>query len=138
MRRSIPVLLCGACLATMMTLVLGCQSGRTHPAQPGAVQLEPCAAGKVHVAWSDAYEEKGRFVVAGVVRRTDTVGLPIPVNVQVKIVAPDGSTWGQAQSDDLYVPRRMVSRAQGFERFRLCFPGTPPQGSSVLIVPCSG
>jgi len=63
------------------------------------------------------------------------VGRPIKVNVQVTILAPDGSTWGEALSDDLYVPRRVVSKVRGFERFRLHFPNVPPEGSSVLIVP---
>jgi len=135
MRRKVPIWLWGVCLPALMTLVPGCESGRVSLARKGAVKLEPRTAGKVRVAWSDAYTDEKGFTVTGVVRREDTVGRPIKVNVQVTVLSPDGSTWGEALSDDLYVPRHAVSKVQGFERFRLHFPNIPPEGSSVLIVP---
>lgn len=138
MRRKIPIRWCAVCLGALMSLAAGCESQRVSLARKGVVTLEPHAEGKVRVVWSDAYPDEKGFTVTGVVRRQDTVGVPIRVNVQVTILAPDGSTWAEGWSDDLYVPRRMVSKAQGFERFQLSFANVPPAGSSVLITPRSG
>jgi hypothetical protein len=136
MKRNVPILSCAVCLAALMALMVGCESSRISLTKNGVVKLEPRAEGKVRIAWSDAYTDAEGFTVTGVVRREDTTGGPIPVSVQVTVLAPDGSTWGEAVSHELYVPRRMVSRAQGFERFRVHFPGLPPEGSSIRIVPC--
>ena len=138
MGKQVLIRLCVLCLGALMSLVAGCESQRVSLARKGVVTLEPRTEGKVRVVWSDAYADEKGFTVTGVVRRGDTVGVPIRVNVQVTILAPDGSTWAEGWSDDLYVPRRMVSKAQGFERFRLSFADIPPAGSSVLITPRSG
>jgi len=129
-----------ACVTFLLALVpslSGCGSSRLSLGEQDTVRLEACDAGKVHVVWSQAYEEEGGFVVTGVVRRSDTVGQPVKVTVRARIVSPAGEVLDQAESEAINVPRRMVTKVQGFERFRLCFGSVPPAGSSTQMTPHS-
>jgi hypothetical protein len=134
MNKSVSVAACGLGLLLLLVGLSGCGGGQTGLVDAGKIHLESHAQGKVYVAWSDAHEEEGGFVVTGVLRRQDTVGPPIKATVEVEIVSPCGSILDQAQSDHLYVPHRKVNKVQGFERFRVRFPKMPPEGSSVRIV----
>lgn len=134
MRRNPWSVTCGLCLPLIAGWLSGCGGRPAGLTDTGTIHLESQAPGKVYVAWSDAHEENGGFVVTGVLRRKDVVGPPIKATVEVEIVSPCGSILDKAQCDPLYVPHRKVSKVQGFERFRVHFPKMPPEGSSVRIV----
>lgn len=134
MKRTVNTLACGVCLLAPVVLGSGCGANQVSLTQAGEIHLEQARVGKVYVAWSDAYQDEEGFVVTGVVRRSDTVGGPIEVDVHVTIVAPDGEVIDEAQSADIRVPRRIATKIQGFDRFTVRFPNVPPEGSSVRIV----
>jgi hypothetical protein len=73
-----------------------------------------------------------------VLRRRDTVGLPIKAHVDITIQSPDGKVLNEGRSSDVYVPRRIIGRGQSLQRFRVSFPQIPPQGSLVRLVSHSG
>jgi len=133
MKKGLQTAVRGLCLFLPAIGYLGCSGTQVSLVETGAVRLENAAPGKVYVAWSDAYERDGRFVITGVVRRKDTVGPPIKVTVDAEIVSASGTILDTAESDALYVPRRRGDRVQGFERFTVRFPEAPPAGSSVRI-----
>jgi hypothetical protein len=137
MKRTANVLAWGACLQALALLGSGCGANRVNFAEAAEIHLEQARVGKVYVAWSDAYQDDEGFVVAGVVRRSDTVGGPIKVNVHAAIVASDGEVIDEARSDDISVPRRSVIRVQGFERFKVRLSSIPPEGTSVRVGVCS-
>ena len=134
MRRHVLIMMCGVGLVMLAVLISGCETTRVSLVDAGAVSIKTHAPGKVHVAWSDAYTDEDGFVVTGVVRRSDSVGPPIKVNVHVTLLSPDGKILEEAVSNDISVPRQIASRVQSFERFRLRFPNIPPQGTSAQIV----
>lgn len=134
MKRSANALACGVCLLALVLLGSGCGANRVSLAGTAEIHLEQARAGKVYVAWSDAYQDEEGFVATGVVRRTDTVGGPIKVNVHITIVSPEGEVIDVAHCDDIRVPRRIATKIQGFERFKIRFPSVPPEGSSVRVV----
>jgi len=100
--------------------------------------IEQHTTGKVYIAWSDAYEDGDGFVVTGVLRRRDTVGLPIKTHVDITIESPDGTIIDESRSSDVHVPRRITGRGQSFRRFKVWFPNIPGEGSKVSIVTHSG
>ena len=123
----------------ILTIVIsGCATDRVDLVDSGVLSLEQHTTGKVYIVWSDAYEDGDGFVVTGVLRRRDTVGLPIKVYVDVTILSPDGKVLDEGRSSDIYVPRRIIDRAQSLRRFRVRFPSIPAEGSKVSIVTYSG
>jgi len=106
----------------------GCATNRVDLVDSGVLTLEKQAAGKVYIAWSDAYEDGDGFVVTGVLRRRDTVGLPIKAHVDITIQSPDGTIIDKSRSPDVYVPRHIIGRGQSLKRFRVRFPGIPAEG----------
>ena len=64
----------------------GCATNRVDLVDNGVLTLEKQATGKVYIAWSDTYEDGDGFVVTGVLRRRDTVGLPVKAHVDVTIL----------------------------------------------------
>jgi hypothetical protein len=104
----------------------GCATNRIDLVDSGVLTLEKQATGKVYIAWSDAYEDGDGFVVTGVLRRRDTVGLPIKAHVDITIQSPDGKVLNEGRSSDVYVPRRIIGRGQSLQRFRVSFPQIPP------------
>jgi len=134
MRRALPTVVRWLGLSILAAGCLGCSATRVSLVDTGAVHLESSSAGKVYVAWSDAYEEGDGFVITGVVRRRDAVGAPINVTVDAEIVSPAGIILEKAESNTLSVPHRKVNRVQGFERFTIRFPQVPAEGSSVRLV----
>ena len=134
-------------IAKMMILVTfvlpfgflnGCATDRVDLVDSGVLTLEKQAAEKVYIAWSDAYEDGDGFVVTGVLRRRDTVGLPIKAHVDITIQSPDGTIIDESRSSDVHVPRRIIGRGQSLQRFRVRFPSIPAEGSKVSIVTRSG
>ena len=129
-------------IATVFSLlaivISGCATDRVDLVDTGVLSLEQHTTGKVYIAWSDAYEDGDGFVVSGVVRRRDTVGLPIKVHVDVTILSPDGKVLDEGRSSDIYVPRRIVGRGQSLKRFSVRFGSIPAEGSKVSIVTRSG
>ncbi len=116
----------------------GCATGRVDLVDAGVLSLEQHTTGKVYIAWSDAYKDGDGFVVAGVLRRRDTVGLPIKTHVDITIQSPDGKVLDEGRSSDVHVPRRIIGRGQSLQRFRVRFPSIPAEGSKVSIVTHSG
>ncbi len=123
----------------MLTFVIsGCAMDRVDLVDAGVLSLEQHTTGKVYIAWSDAYEDGDGFVVTGVLRRRDTVGLPIKTHVDITIESPDGTIIDESHSSDIRVPRHIRGRGQSLQRFRVRFPSIPAKGSKVSIVTHSG
>ena len=122
----------------LAAVISGCAANRVDIVDSGLLSLEQHATGKVYIAWSSAYKDGDGFVVTGVLRRRDTVGLPIKAHVDVTVLSPDGTVLDEASSSNVCVPRRITGRGQRFRRFRVHFPSIPAQGSSVRMVSHSG
>ena len=125
-------------LGLLTAVISGCATDRVDLVDAGVLSLEQHTTGKVYIAWSDAYEDGDGFVVTGVLRRRDTVGLPIKTHVDITIESPDGTIIDESRSSDVHVPRRITSRGQSLQRFRVHFPSIPAEGSKVSIVTHSG
>jgi hypothetical protein len=121
-------------LAVAAVIICGCATSRVDLVKSGVLTLEKRAAGKVHIAWSNAYEQAGELLITGVLMRHDHVGMPIKAHVDATILSPDGRTLDTACSKAIYVPRRITGRGQSLKRFNIRFPLVPPQGSSVRLV----
>ena len=93
----------GIALVMLVALLSGCTSNRLDLVDSGALRLEKRPSAKIYIPWSEAYEDQEGFVVTGVLRRRDPVGLPIKAHVDVTIVTPDGTTLGEASSSDIYI-----------------------------------
>lgn len=129
----------GLVFGLIFFIVSSCAQPRANLVDSGVLTLEQQARGKVYIAWADAYEDEGGFVVTGVLRRHDHVGLPIKTHVNIVVLSPDGTIIDEARSSDVYVSRRITRRGyKSFERFKVRFPGVPAQGSSVRITSHSG
>ncbi len=120
-------------LGAVISSVSGCMAKCESMVDTGILQLEKRSTGKVHIVWSDAHEHKGGFVVSGVVRRRDRVGLPIKTRVNVTILAPNGTLITERRSADIYVPRRITGKGQSPKRFAMHFAETPPPGSLIRV-----
>jgi hypothetical protein len=120
--------------AVTAAIVSGCAANRVDLVDAGVLTLEPHAAGKVVIAWSSAYKDKGGFVIAGVLTRHDHVGLPIRAHVDIAIISPDGHTLEESRTQAVYVPAHVTGRGQSFKRFEFRFPHVPPKGSSVRLI----
>jgi hypothetical protein len=120
-------------LGVLTTVISSCTTNRVDLVKSGVLTLEKQAAGKVYIAWSDAYEQAGELLISGVLMRHDHVGMPIKTHVDATIVSPDGRTLDTACSKAIYVPRRITGRGQSLKRFNIRFPHVPPQGSSVRL-----
>jgi len=116
-----------------ISFVSGCMSKCESLVDTGALTLEKQNAGKVYIVWSDAYEQETGFVVSGVVKRRDRVGLPIKTCVGVSIVAPDGTVIAERRSAQIYVPRQRTGQGQSPRRFAVHFSQTPPRGSLIRV-----
>jgi len=125
-------------LGMLVFVISGCAMDRVDLVDAGVLSLEQHTTGKVYIAWSDAYEDGDGFVVTGVLRRRDTVGLPIKAHVDITIQSPDGTIIDESRSSDVHVPGRIIGRGQSLQRFRVRFPGIPAEGSKVSIVTHSG
>ena len=121
-------------LGVLTTVISSCTTNRVDLVKSGVLTLEKQAAGKVYIAWSDAYEQAGGLRITGVLMRHDHVGMPIRAHVDATIVSPDGQILDTACSKTVYVPRRITGRGQSLKRFNIRLPRVPPQGSSVRLV----
>ena len=138
MGKRLSVVTAALSLGLLVSVISGCAANRVDLVDSGFLTLEKQAAGKVYVAWSDAYEREDGFVVTGVLRRSDRVGSPIKAHVDVTVLSPDGRVVDTARSGDVYVPRRITGRGQSFKRFSVHFSSKPPRGSTVRVVSHSG
>ena len=102
------------------------------------VEFAAVATSKVYIAWSDACKDGDGFVVTGVLRRRDTVGLPIKSHVDITIQSPGGTIINEPHSSDVFVARHIAGRGQNLQRFRVRFPSIPTEGSKISIVTHSG
>jgi hypothetical protein len=129
-------------VVTLLLLVIssGCTAAsRTDLVKSSVLNIEQQRTGKAYIAWSDVYEEDDGFVITGVLRRCDHVGVPIKTHVDITILSPDGTVLDEARSSDVYVSRRITGRGHlSFERFKVRFPSVPAQGSSARVISHSG
>ncbi len=79
-------------LAVTAAMSCGCATSRVDLVKSSVLTLEKQAAGKVYIAWSDAYEQAGELLISGVLMRHDHVGTPIKAHVDATIVSPDDRT----------------------------------------------
>lgn len=126
-------------LSLVSVVMSGCVTNRINLADTGMLNLEQRNNGKVYIAWSGAYEQEDGFVVTGVLRRRDRVGMPIRTHVDVTVLSPDGTILDEARSSDVCVSRRITGRSYlSFERFKVYFPKMPVRGSTVRVISHSG
>lgn len=123
-----------ACFAVMAAIVSGCAGARVDLVDAGVLTIEQQTVGKVGIAWSSAYKDKGGLVVTGVLTRDDHVGLPIRAHVDISVFLPDGRTLQESRTPDIYVPVHVHGRGRSLKRFEVRFPRVPPRGSSVRLV----
>lgn len=125
--------------SVLSVFISGCVTNRADLVESGVVRLEQCNMGKVYIAWSSAYEKDDGFVITGVLRRRDHVGIPIRTHVDVTVLTPDGTILDEARSSDVYVSRRITGRSHlSFERFKVFLPDIPAKESLVRVVSHSG
>jgi hypothetical protein len=122
----------------LIVIVAGCATDRESLVKSGRITLKKQTTGKVSIAWCDAYEDGDGFLISGVLRRCDTVGLPIKARVDVAVIAPDGRTVEEACSSAICIPRRMIGRYNSFNRFKVRFSKMPLHGSLIHLVAVSG
>ena len=128
----------GLLVVLSAVILVGCAANRENLVKSGRVALQKQTTGKVSIAWCDAYEDGDGFLVSGVLRRCDTVGLPIKARVDVEVIAPDGRTVDEACSSVISVPRRIICRCNSFNRFKVRFSKMPPHGSLIRLVAVCG
>ena len=121
-------------MVALTVITAGCVANREDLVESGHVTLQKYRTGKVYIAWCDAYEDGNELLITGVLRRHDTVGLPIKAQVNVTVISPDGKVINEGRSSGIYVPRRMVGRYQSFKRFNVRFSDVPPRRSSIRVV----
>lgn len=120
-------------------LIPGCAMNRVDLVDAGMLSLEQHNTGKVYIAWSGAYEQDDGFVITGVLRRRDRVGMAIRTHVDVTVLSQEGTILDEARSLDVYVARRITGRSYlSFERFKVRFPNIPAKNSLVRLVSYSG
>lgn len=127
----------GLSAAVMSVLVFGCATHREDLVKSGRVTLQKHRSGKVHIAWCDVYRDENGPLVTGVLRRWDTVGMPIKVRVNVEVIAPDGRTVEEGCSSAVFVPRRMIGGSKSLKRFTVRLLKMPPCGSQIHLVTVS-
>lgn len=139
MKKKVLILVIATVFGILTTVISGCAANRVDLVDSGVLSLTQQSTGKVYIAWSGAYEQDDGFVITGVLRRRDHVGLPIKTHVDVTILSPDGTILDEARSSDVCVSRRITGRSYlSFERFKVRFPSVPAKGSSVRLVSHSG
>ena len=139
MKKKVSILVIATVFGILTTVISGCAANRVDLVDSGVLSLAQHTTGKVYIAWSGAYEQDDGFVITGVLRRRDHVGLPIKTHVDVTILSADGTILDEARSADVCVSRRITGRSYlSFERFKVRFPNVPAKGSSVTLVSHSG
>ncbi len=125
--------------SVISVVISGCAANRINLVDTGVLSLEQRNMSKVYIAWSGAYEQNDGFVITGVLRRRDRVGVAIRTHVDVTVLSPDGTIMDEACSSDVCVSRGIAGRSHlSFERFKVRFPNIPVGGSSVRLVSHSG
>jgi len=138
MKRAVFASVIGTVLVMLAMLLSGCANNRINLVDSSVLTLEKQASGKVYIAWCDAYKNEEGITVTGVLRRRDNIGLPIKKHVDVTILSPEGTILNKARSPDYYIPRDIIGRFEKLQRFTVCFPNVPPQGSVVRVIASNG
>ncbi|MBC8468433.1 MAG: hypothetical protein H8D56_03085 [Planctomycetes bacterium] len=138
MKRAVFTSVIGVWLLMLAIFFSGCAENRINLVDNGLLTLEKQASGKVYIDWCDAYKDEKGITVTGVLRRRDHIGLPIKKHVDVTILSPEGTILDKASSPDYYIPRDIIGRFEKLQRFTVCFPNVPPQGSVVRVIASNG
>jgi hypothetical protein len=139
MKKKVFSLVIGMAFGTLISIISGCTANLIDLVDSGLINLEQSKTGKVYIAWSCAYEQDNGFVISGVLRRRDSVGMPVKTHVDVTVLSPDGTIVDEARSSDVYVSRRVTGRGYlSFERFEVRLRSTPVRGSFIRVVSHSG
>jgi len=138
MKKKVLSLVIAMVFGILTVVISGCATDKIDLVDNGMLSLKQHTTGKVYIAWSNAYKEGDDLVVTGVLRRRDTVGIPIKAHVDITIQSPDGTIIDESHSSDVHVPRRIIGRGQSLQRFKVRFPSIPAEGSKVSIVTHSG
>ena len=139
MKKKVLSLVITTVFGILTIIISGCATNRIDLVDTGVISLEQRNMGKVYIAWSGAYEQDDGFVITGVLRRRDHIGMAIRAHVDVTVLSPDGTILDEARSSDFYVSRCIIGRScLSFERFKVCFPNIPANGSLVRLVSHSG
>jgi len=125
-------------LGLIAIAVLGCTANRVALTDTDLLTLENQSASKVYIAWSDACKQDEGFVITGVLRRRDHVGLPIKAHVDITISSADGQVIDQARSSDIYISKKTTGKFSPFKRFSVHFPDLPPSGASAVLTAHTG
>ncbi len=126
-------------LAALAAAAAGCATNRTALSGAGGLlTIENQSASKVYIAWSDAYKQDEGFVITGVLRRRDHVGLAIKAHVDIEILSPAGQVIHAARSADIYVSKQRTGKFTPFKRFTVYFPNLPPAGASAVVTAHTG
>ena len=118
---------------TMAGFVSGCAGNRVDLVGRNVLTIEKHSSGKVYIPWCDAYKDNDGFIVHGVLRRSDSVGVAVKTHVHVTVLSPEGTVLDEAESSDIYVPRRAIGKYKSLNRFKIHFDEIPPQGSLVRV-----
>jgi hypothetical protein len=71
-KKKVLILSVALCFTALFVAISGCADNRVDLVDSGLLSLEKQAAGKVYIAWGDAYKNGAGFVVTGVLKRTGT------------------------------------------------------------------
>lgn len=137
MRRKVLISVVYVSLVVMAGFISGCAGNRIDLVGSNVLTIEKQSSGKVYIPWCDAYKDNDGFIVNGVLRRSDSVGLAIKTNVLVTVLSPEGTVLDEAKSSDIYVPRRAIGKYKSLNRFKIHLDEIPPRGSLVQVTACS-
>jgi hypothetical protein len=137
MRRKVLISVVYANLVIMAGFISGCTGNRVDLVGSNVLTIEKYSSGKVYIPWCEAYKDNDGFIVNGVLKRSDSVGLAIKTHVHVVVLSPERTVLDEAKSSDIYVPRRAVGKYKSPKRFKINFDESPPRGSLVRVTACS-
>ncbi|MCJ7778861.1 MAG: hypothetical protein MUP16_11180 [Sedimentisphaerales bacterium] len=121
-------------LALVIFTIYGCATTRINLSKSDTVKLEKTASEKVFIPWADAYKDGNDLLVTGVVeRRYLSTGL-LKAHIDVTILSVEGTILQEGHTKAIYVPGRRVGKGINWERFRIRFPGIPPEGAKIKMV----
>jgi len=137
MRRKVLISVVCVSLIVMAGFISGCAGNRIDLVDSKVLTIEKHSSGKVYIPWCDAYKDNDGFIINGVLRRNDSVGLAIKTHVHVIVLSPERTVLDEAKSSDIYVPRRAVGKYKSPKRFKVYFDEIHPRGSLVRVTTCS-
>lgn len=132
-------LLSGLFILTTMLLVTmsGCTHSHISLVDQGIISVETESSENAKILWSDVYQDKEGIVVYGVIERCGHTTYPLETHLDITVLSMEGKVLQEAQTPDIYLPRRIPGKGINWKRFRVRFPEIP-QASTVQLVPHSG